>query len=276
MDALKAFAREWNLDHGVPTSPHFVAWFFIVPAVYLFLFGSFRALNLWPGKTRFGSRGSDIMAYELTALMCVTYLTFWGSIAFFDLMPGKFDYNNVYNDQFYAKSIFVEDYLLAPVLSYQGWLLLLSFIENDLRDVAMIGHHVATFAVGYFCLYPYCHGYSLFFVGIVEFTNVPLTFVDIFKYFPDLKEKFSAVNEVSRIIFAIAFIIIRLIMWPYIGITKFWVGSVDLVKTGNAHSNFVVIFVLAANLFLTGLQFLWGYKIFGFLLPKKASSKKQK
>ncbi len=113
-------------------------------------------------------------------------------------------------------------------------------------------------------------------MGIVEFTNVPLTFVDIFKYFPDLKEKFSAVNEVSRVIFAIAFIIIRLIMWPYIGITKFWVGSVDLVKTGHAHSNFVVIFVLAANLFLTGLQFLWGYKIFGFLLPKKPSSKKQK
>lgn len=86
------------------------------------------------------------------------------------------------------------------------------------------------------------------------------------------------VNEISRVVFAVSFIIIRLIMWPYVSY-DFWIGSFDLLKTGKAHSNFVVAFFLFANLFLTGLQFLWGSKIFGFLFKsgkKKEDKKKSK
>ena len=92
--------------------------------------------------------------------------------------------------------------------------------------------------------------------------------MDIFKYFPDLKEKFSTVNEVSRVVFALSFFIIRLGMWPLISY-EFIMGSVDLLQTGKAHSNFAVAYFLGANAFLTGLQFLWGSKIFGFLFKKE-------
>ena len=103
---------------------------------------------------------------------------------------------------------------------------------------------------------------------------MPLTLVDIFKYFPEMKEKFSWLNEVSRVVFALLFLSIRLVIWPYVSY-YFWVGSWDLLKSGTAHSTFAVGYFLFANVFLTGLQFFWGHKIFGFLLPKKEKKQQQ-
>lgn len=260
------------MDHGIPLTPAFVGWGIFVPVTFFGLLGLFRAMNLWPEKTRAGSRASDIMAFEIMAGLCVLYLAVMGSIAYFDLMPDQFDYNLITDDIFYGKSQFVENHLIAPMISYQGWNFLLCLFNADLRDPAMIGHHVVTGTLAYMGLHPYLHGRAMFFFGFAEFTNVPLTFVDIFKYFPALKERFSLVNEVSRVVFALSFIIIRLIIWPFVSY-QFWVGSYDLLSTGKAHSTFVVSFFLGANVFLTGLQFLWGSKIFGFLF-KSGKSKK--
>ena len=114
--------------------------------------------------------------------------------------------------------------------------------------------------------------------GVIPgFCQIPLTLVDIFKYFPDLKEKMSWLNELSRYTFALSFLIIRLIIWPYISY-DFIRGSVDLLQSGRAHSKFAVGFFLFANVFLTGLQFFWGTKIFGFLFKsgKKKDNKDAK
>lgn len=216
--------------------------------------------------------GSDIMAFEIVAGICVTYLGIVGTLATFNLYP-EFNTKDIDNDKFYGRAQFVEDHLIMPMLSYQGWNVLLCLFNADLRDPAMIGHHIATFSLAYFGLNPYVHYYALFFFGFAEMTNIPLTLVDIFKYFPDLKEKYPTLNEICRISFAVSFIIIRLIIWPYISY-GFWVGSIDLLQSGKAHSPFVVFVFLGANIFLTGLQFLWGSKIFGFLFKgsKKSSS----
>ena len=261
------------MDHGIPMTPSFIGWGIFVPVTFFGLVVTFRAMDLWPHKTRRGSRASDIMAFEIMAGLCVLYLAVFGCIAFFDLLPDHFDYNEAVENVFYGRSTFVENHLIAPMISYQFWNFLLCLFNADLRDLPMIGHHLVTGSLAYFGLHPYLHGRAMFFFGFAEFTNVPLTFVDIFKYFPELKEKYSLVNEVSRVIFAVSFIIIRLIIWPYVSY-EFWLGSYDLLSSGKAHSNFVVSFFLFANLFLTGLQFLWGSKIFGFLFKSGKSGKK--
>jgi hypothetical protein len=259
-----------QMDHGVPNTTVFRAWAIGVPVAYFFFIGLFRLLNVLPEKTRDGSRGSDMLAFLIVAGSCCAYLGVLGTIGWFGFVPS--DANNLTPDNFYAKSQFVEDHLIAPMLAYQGWNLLLCFVVKDLRDPNMIGHHFATGMLGYFGLHPYLHYYGLFFFGFAEMTNIPLTFVDVFKYLPKWKESLSWLNELSRTIFAISFIIIRLFLWPYYSYT-FWKGSLDLLQSGTAHSTFVVSFFLLANMFLTGLQFFWGYKIFGFLLPKKQKQK---
>jgi hypothetical protein len=226
--------------------------------------------------TNLFSVGSDIMAFEIVAGLCVTYLGVVGTLAMFHLYP-EFDMTELEKNKFYGQAQFVEDHLIMPMLSYQGWNVLLCLVNADLRDPAMIGHHIATFSLAYFGLNPYVHYYALFFFGFAEMTNIPLTLVDIFKYFPDLKEKFSTINEICRISFALSFIVLRLIVWPYVSY-GFWVGSLNLLQSGEAHSPLVVFVFLAANIFLTGLQFFWGSKIFGFLFKKsdKKDGKKAK
>lgn len=208
--------------------------------------------------------------------LCVTYLAAAGVVGWFGLFGANVRAELI-DAPFYGKSKFVEDHLIYPMVSYQGWNLLLCFFNADLRDPAMIGHHLVTGSLAYFGLAPYLHYYGLFFFGVAELTNVPLTIVDVFKYFPDLAKKLSILNEISRISFAASFIILRLIVWPYFSY-HFALGSINLLTTNfhtQCHSGFVVGFFLFANVFLTGLQFFWGSKIIGFLFKSGKKSSKE-
>ena len=161
------------------------------------------------------------------------------------------------------------------MLGYQFWNTVLCFIMNDLKDPAMVGHHVFTGTLAYFGLYPYLHLKGLFFFGFAEMTNTVLTIYDLFKMFPEQKKKYTFLFNLAQYGFGISFIVIRLGMWPLISY-EFWKGSISLLQTGKAHSSLVVITFLVANIFLTGLQFLWGSKIFGMLLKKKKSNEEPK
>ena len=143
----------------------------------------------------------------------------------------------------------------------------------------------------------------MFFFGVAELTNIPLTIIDVFKYLPALKQNYPNLNEFFRSSFAILFIILRLILWP-IYCYEFWIHSLQLVVVGlnnnntpntiasaintlltilnvtplashiQCHSLFVVCFFLFANVLLTLLQFYWGVTIFGFLFV--SNKKKEK
>jgi len=248
------------MDHGIDKhSPYFIGWFIGVPGLYLSLLTYFRLKNYWSFATRKGSRASDIMAFEIVAGACVTYLGIAGFIAYFSLF-GVDEVSNLEKNKFYGKSDYVVNHLIYPMISYQGWNLLLCLVNSDLRDPFMIGHHAVTGSLAYFGLAPYLHFYGLFYFGIAELTNIPLTIVDVFKYFPDMAKSMPITNQINRISFAVTFIILRLIIWPIYSY-PFWVGSIELLKTNTAHSSAVVGIFLGANLFLTGLQFLWGSKV---------------
>lgn len=112
----------------------------------------------------------------------------------------------------------------------------------------------------------YNHGFGFFFFGLVEISNLPLNCVDFFNLFdvPEGKafyERTATANFVFQLVFAACFVGIRLVWWPIISF-GFWVGSFQLLSTGLAHSSAIVVMFVACNLFMTCLQFYWGYEIF--------------
>jgi hypothetical protein len=247
-----------GLDQGLPFHDAiFLSWFIGVPALYGLCKYSFRALDWWSFPTRAGERTSDIMAFEIVCLISVCYMGISGLISYFCLF-GVNEYEYLMEDRFYRQSDFCLNHLIYPMICFQGWNLVLCFMNKDLNDPNMIIHHFLTTSLAYFGLHPYLHGGSIFFFGVAECTNIPLTVYDIFKYMKPAKwqEKFPIAFQVSQYSFAASFIVIRTIVWPMIS-WPFWIGSVELLRNGTAHNTFVVGFFLMANVFLTLLQFFW-------------------
>ena len=259
------------MDHGLDfNNEHFKIWLGAVPALFSSLVNIFRFLGWWNFKTRRGSRASDIMAFQIVAGLCVIYLSGAGIIGYFSLF-GVNEYERLSKDPWFGKSAFIENHLLYPMISYQGWNIVLCLFNKDLNDLFMILHHIATAVLAYFMLAPYAQYQCFFFSGIVEISNIPLTIMDIFKYFPDLAKQYSTINSLSRTMFGISFIVLRLIIWPVL--TYYFItGSINLLVTNTAHNQYIVIFFIICNILLTALQLFWGSKIIHILLFKKSSS----
>lgn len=286
------------MDHGVPINFHSKAWFVGVPVAYIALVFLFNATNAFPGLARKGTTLNKIMAFEVVCLFCVTYLAAAGFYVWLDWSDNGI-YKSLAVDPVYGGSDFVMNHLAIPMFFFQGWNLLLCFVCPDLGDTMMIVHHSLVVVLAYMGMRPYVHAAAMFFFGMAELTNVPLTVIDIFKYLPWLKKSFPQVNEAVRAIFAVLFIILRMVVWPYF-CYPFWVRSAQLILrhcgmsdeltapfhiTGlvgalpaetQCHSIFVVVFFVAANLMLTVMQYIWGVTIFGFLFTKPKNERKVK
>ena len=170
-----------------------------------------------------------------------------------------------------------------PMISYQGWNFILCVLSHrslgitsghDLFDVSMIIHHILAFMFSLNILHPFGHYFVIFYFGIIELTNIPLTVMDVFKYFKHWKEKYPLANQITRYVFAISFILLRLIIWP-IRSVAWWEGCIRLLTSGEAHNNFKVVFCFLSALIVTVLQFFWGTKIFSFLFKKSSTVEKK-
>eukprot|EP00697_Spironema_sp_BW2_P015352 gnl/Spiro4/615_TR350_c0_g1_i1.p1 gnl/Spiro4/615_TR350_c0_g1~~gnl/Spiro4/615_TR350_c0_g1_i1.p1 ORF type:complete len:294 (-),score=69.43 gnl/Spiro4/615_TR350_c0_g1_i1:176-985(-) len=265
------------MDHGVDFSnPWFLTWFTLVPVSYLLLAGAFRAHDLWSFSTRHGSRASDILAFEICALLCVLYLGVSGLIGYFSLF-GVNDFARLSQNVFYGESQFVINHLMVPMMAYQAWNVVLCILNRDLRDPAMLLHHTMVAFLAYLGLGPFLHFHTIYFFGVAELSNVFLTFVEIFKYFPQFAKQYPSLNAWSRSLFGVSFLVLRLLVWPYYSVL-FWRDALALLSGTfvDAHGvlvecrSAVVVFALMfANIFLTGLQFYWGITIVGYITGKK-------
>ena len=72
---------------------------------------------MWTFTTWKGSRASDIMAFEIVAGLCVAYLGVAGFIAYFSL-HGVDISSSLEADRFYAKSEYIENHLIYPMVWY--------------------------------------------------------------------------------------------------------------------------------------------------------------
>ena len=66
-----------------------------------------------------------------------------------------------------------------------------------------------------------------------------------------------------------------LFYWSFVTYTMLS-ALIPLLLNGNSHSPFVVTFFLFAAAFLTGLQWLWGYKIYNIAMAPAKPEKSKK
>ena len=220
-----------NLPDFMPTIPineYSLAWGIGCPLLHLTLIGYFRVMNYWPKSSRGGTRLSDVMAFLIVAGLAVTYLGIAGILAY---TTDVVDLAAMEKNPFYHGEEFVVNHLVIPMIMYQTWNFFACYLVKEFNDPFMIGHHFFTGSLGYLGLYPYLHYKGLFFFGVGECTNIPLTIYDVFKRFPDLAEKYPTLNQATQAIFAVSFIAIRLIAWPIISY-DFWIGSFKLLSSG--------------------------------------------
>lgn len=247
------------MDHAVPLTTSFYVWFIGIPVSYIALSLSYRACNWWPKPAEKGTRLSDIMAFEIVAGVTLAYMGIAGSIIWFQLNP-NWDYTGIVEDKYLGYSKHVEDHLLMPMLTYQAWQTVLCLILPDIRDWSMIGHHTVTSLLAYVCLHPALHYYACFFFGVAETTNLPLSIIDTFKYFPEYKKRFPMLDMVAQGAFALGFYGIRIFYWSMVQYELFNMLIPKLLEN-TVHSRVVVCFFAGAALFLSALQWWWGFKI---------------
>ena len=247
------------MDHSVPLTTSFYIWFLGIPIAYTVLAVIYRLCNYWPKLADKGTRLSDMMAFEIVAGIVLAYMGISGTIIWFQLNP-NWDVTSINQDKYLGYSKHVEDHLLMPMLTYQAWQTVLCLILPDLTDWSMIGHHVVTSLLAYVCMHPALHYYSCFFFGLAETTNIPLSIIDTFKYFPEYKQRYPMLDMCAQGVFVISFYGIRIIYWTIVQYELFIMLIPKLIDN-TAHSNVVVCIFAGAALFLSGLQWYWGYKI---------------
>ena len=245
---------------GFKITPLLLFWGAFIPLLHVSLVAIFRSFNWFPQKTRKGCRGSDIVALELVSSVCVVWVATAGVLGYFNIFNVMDNLDLYTTDKFYGYSKFVEDNLVTPMLCYQLWNLVACLLHNDYRDAAGIGHHIVTSGLAYMGFHPYAQYYALFYFGVAELTTIPLNVVTIFKHLPHLSTKYPSLYQLAKTSFVTGYFIIRIFWWPVVSYELFF-GCKDLLTNNKAHSTFVVCYFLFANLFLTGLQFYWGYLI---------------
>jgi hypothetical protein len=256
-----------------PFNSHVYFWATFIPICYIIPRNYFRSINYGDSLTRGGSRFSDAIAFQLVSQVCVTYLAIVATVGFFKLYSG-WEYGNAWEDRLYGQSPFIEEWFLPSFYFYQAWLFLFALLHKEWRKPEFLGHHISLILGGYIAYLPFAQYYTLF-GGLAEITNVLLGVIETFQFFgEEYKQKYSLFYKTTLGLFGLFFYLIRIIFWPYqfISITY----NATYIETEEPPvPRFVIGYMHAAFVFITGLQFYWAFMIFSKLfLNKKENSKK--
>lgn len=99
-------------------------------------------------------------------------------------------------------------------IGYQIWAIPAGlFLVNEAP--AMLVHHIAVIIVAGISTYVKngFRYFTPFFYGLIEFSSVPLSIMNIFKNNREWRDKFPKLYLISRLLFSISFLIVRVIMW---------------------------------------------------------------
>ena len=115
-----------------------------------------------------------LAAYDLTTLVPVVTLSWLG----FRMLLGDPSVHEIPT----RSSAFVEHTpeLIMIQAAYQVFGTVAAVVIGPpLRTTTMIAHHVATGLTAWISLQGHCMYYAIYFAGVVELTNIPLTFMDL-------------------------------------------------------------------------------------------------
>lgn len=147
-----------------------------------------------------------------------------------------------------------------------------------LREIPMVLHHIGMFATAAIAMGILSNGtpllgfYAPFYFGLIEVSSLPLIVVDIFHPKHKIWNKYltseerppwiKKLNDVSRLVFAFSFLLLRTIAFPYISVfgvlaDVIEVTSLPLDQRNNVPS--LPLFVMAfLNVLFSCLQLFWG------------------
>lgn len=177
---------------------------------------------------------SAFTAHQLVSLPLMIILTYCGwRDWFFD--PEKYEPATTASHRIFGYSNPNDIPLAVASGAIILWDIPTSFISPPLRDRLMLAHHVGMFATAYIMNGGFCkHGnqigyyYSPFFFGVIELSSIFLSYVDVFhpKYVyyhrwinskhGALQRMINNMNEAGRVLFALSFLILRGVYFPYI------------------------------------------------------------
>jgi len=124
----------------------------------------------------------------------------------------------------------------------------------------LIGHHVVTFGLAFIGAAPYVPFYAIFFFGLANLSSVPLVAFTLCDALRSQYPAFETPLVVNQGLFAILFLLVRVGIWPLISVV-YWADTYVAASEGWVHSYPATTILLLSNVFLTGLQFMWGRKV---------------
>jgi len=149
--------------------------------------------------------------------------------------------------------------LALAQLAYQCFNSYISVRDRD--GMIFIGHHLATGLLCALAQGPFLHAFAPFFLGLTETSTVLLCALATFDPdprgagVPGLGALFPVTTQLLGVVFTLAFIAVRIVIWPCMSLL-FWV-DVLAVLGARAHPPAVCYAFLVTNAGLSALQVLW-------------------
>ena len=145
----------------------------VIGTIAISLTLSFTSLN--GEKTKKNSSKVLFVSYQIVSLLTTSYSAYLGWYGWL------YDRGNVDNDHMYGESLTAVT--LGHVMTgYQIWNLVMCLFINEYKTVLFLGHHITTAILSYSIPRPFVNYYGLFFIGIAETSNTPLTLMDVSNY----------------------------------------------------------------------------------------------
>ena len=262
-------SKPWNagLDHGFSSfdinQPGPLGMAISIPLLLFGLEALYNYLGWWKGeKTKKGTPVSRVVAMEFAFGIPCCWFTYHGLALYFAWNGVDELYKApLIDDPYYGQSDYVVNNLLWPMFFYQGWNVITAlFLIPDVRSADNVFHHILTCSVQYFGFPGFMHYHSFFFIGLVEASSIPLTFVDMSRYIPTFPQDYPILYKSSQVTFALSFVILRLVLWPFVAY-RVCTDLARMIINSQVHSNFVVGTFVIATILLSILQWHWGIKI---------------
>lgn len=131
---------------------------------------------------------------------------------------------------------------------------------------AFIMHHLVTFTLCFISTgWPtaqsaYVHFYAIFFFGLSNASSIPLASYTVCETLKTAYPRFERPYVAFQMAFAALFLLVRVCIWPVVSL-RFWIDSYVAFRGDWTHSCPATALLLLSNVFLTGLQFVWGRKV---------------
>eukprot|EP00931_Biecheleriopsis_adriatica_P091383 TRINITY_DN65267_c0_g1_i1.p1 TRINITY_DN65267_c0_g1~~TRINITY_DN65267_c0_g1_i1.p1 ORF type:complete len:296 (-),score=32.24 TRINITY_DN65267_c0_g1_i1:39-926(-) len=199
------------------------------------------------------------LAHQCVTLPLMLVMTLTGMQAWF--APG--DFSEALEERVFGRNATGEYLAQVAFGSMVMWDIPTGLLTKSLRKADMMAHHFLMAFLAFLACTPLFSCYIPFYFGVIELSSVPLAIVDIFhpSQLQELTHKYRAlraINEVCRPCFALLFLLVRGLYFPYVmanySLPDIWAMTRE---SESASQSLKYGIVLVSAVALTCLQLYW-------------------